>query len=323
MLCLVPAANAQSSGIQGRSQSQKASSQKVQEGKTSFQPILHEVKKGETLWSISQEYSRSVGEIMNANQMTTEQVRQGMKIKIPQGTQEAVTSVKTEPKVQHQIYRVKQKDTFYGIAKQHGITSKQLGDANPKAIPTKLQIGQELIIPEVTPQKKVAQTSTEKRSETASSEVSHPIHRVKNGETFYSIAKEYKISIQDLTQANPSLKPEKLRVGMEVVIPKQQQAPSSPVAQEEVKPAVITPTPKYVGRPSSNQTHTVQKGETLLSLTRKYDVSLDELKIANRLTSRDVLKEGDVVLIPGKEAKSESSTVNREVKPGTTTAKLR
>lgn len=54
--------------------------------------------------------------------------------------------------------------------------------------------------------------------------------------------------------------------------------------------------------------HTVQKGETYYGISRMYGISVDELCKANNCTTNDVLKIGQVLVIPGKEAESAAKT---------------
>lgn len=92
------------------------------------------------------------------------------------------------------VYMVQSGDTFYSIAKKYSITVQQLQDANPGVDPTKLQIGQQIIIPVTT-------------------------YTVQAGDTFYSIAKKYNITVQQLQGANPGVDPTKLQIGQQITIP--------------------------------------------------------------------------------------------------------
>ncbi len=49
--------------------------------------------------------------------------------------------------------------------------------------------------------------------------------------------------------------------------------------------------------------HTVDKGETYYSISRKYGITVDQLQAANGLTSDSVLKAGQKLTIPGSETK--------------------
>ena len=51
--------------------------------------------------------------------------------------------------------------------------------------------------------------------------------------------------------------------------------------------------------PKSTSTyHDVQQGETLISIARKFGVTVEALKAANVFDNDPVLKPGDVILIP-------------------------
>lgn len=50
---------------------------------------------------------------------------------------------------------------------------------------------------------------------------------------------------------------------------------------------------------AQNQTHTVQPGETLFSIARKYGLTVDELAFANGITNPDLIYAGQVLTIPG------------------------
>ncbi len=58
-------------------------------------------------------------------------------------------------------------------------------------------------------------------------------------------------------------------------------------------------TPSIPNEPEVNQgdTYTVQKGDTLYSIARKYNITVDELKILNDLTS-DILSIGQILRVP-------------------------
>lgn len=54
--------------------------------------------------------------------------------------------------------------------------------------------------------------------------------------------------------------------------------------------------------------HTVEKGDTLYSISKKYSVTLDQLRKANNLTESDVIKVGQKLTIPGKDDNKSSTT---------------
>lgn len=92
------------------------------------------------------------------------------------------------------LYTIQAGDTFYSIAKKYNITVQKLQDANPHVDPTKLQIGQQIVIPTT-------------------------LYTIQAGDTFYIIAKKYNITVQELEAANPGVDPTKLQVGQQILIP--------------------------------------------------------------------------------------------------------
>ena len=80
------------------------------------------------------------------------------------------------------------------------------------------------------------------------------IHKVDKGETLYSISKRYNATMNDIAEASPDVK-KGLKAGMTIRVPYQKKA---------------TPTQKA-------KIHTVAKGETLYSISRKYGVTYQQI----------------------------------------------
>jgi LysM repeat protein len=136
---------------------------------------IHEVEKGETLYSISRKYHVTVDAIQNANKSLggSLKLKIGQILTIPgtsvkgaeNKTEKAVTpttkaSVTETKPVKPQskqeaptacnnpsVHIVEKGETFYGISKANGLTVKQLRDANHMSEDMKLKVGQKLIIP--------------------------------------------------------------------------------------------------------------------------------------------------------------------------------
>ncbi len=70
---------------------------------------------------------------------------------------------------------------------------------------------------------------------------------------------------------------------------------------------------------SFSVTHKVEKGETYYSISRKYGISVDELCSANNISTNDVLKVGQSLVIPSKdEQKSEKPATQAPVQSDAT-----
>jgi len=93
-------------------------------------------------------------------------------------------------------------------------------------------------------------------------------HTVEKGETFYGIAKKYKVSLKAVLNANPDINPQALRPGMTVEIPPQE--PPSLEAE-----AVL----------DDGSTYRVRKGDSLYKIASMHQVTVDALMKENNLKS--------------------------------------
>ncbi len=115
-----------------------------------------------------------------------------------------------------QEYTVVKGDTFSGIAKKYpGVSVRALQDANPNVQPTRLKIGQKIVIPApsvgsstgVAPQFSPEPAATEGRTYT-----------VKAGDTLTGIARRNGVSVRAIRNAN-NLRTDRINVGQKLKIP--------------------------------------------------------------------------------------------------------
>ncbi|MBK1879223.1 LysM peptidoglycan-binding domain-containing protein [Pelagicoccus mobilis] len=116
-------------------------------------------------------------------------------------------------------------------------------------------------------------------------------HRVRKGETLAEIAKAYKVSLDAIKSANKITNPNRISVGQKLTIPGVSAA--------------------------TGAKHTVRKGETLDAIAKRYKVSIQAIKTANRITNANRIAVGQKLIIPGlKSAQSASSSTT--ARSGTT-----
>ena len=108
-------------------------------------------------------------------------------------------------------------------------------------------------------------------------------HKIKEGETIESIAKKYLVTPYDIYALNPDAKA-KFQTNTVLIIP------NSKIKNEPIDEA----SKELIGY----KTHKVKRKETLYGLSKKYGVSEDEIKKANRFLYSENLKKGDKIRIP-------------------------
>lgn len=152
------------------------------------------------------------------------------------------------------VYTVAKGDTLYSLSKRYGVTTEELMQANP-TLAQGLKAGENIKIP----QKGVANAKSEKKKAKAAKKLFRN-HYVRKGDTLYSIARIYGISMATLTADNPDVDPAHLAIGQMLYIrrseigtvseepeitpttPEQtpeQSTPTTPTQPEE--PSVVTP----------------------------------------------------------------------------------
>ncbi len=155
-------------------------------------------------------------------------------------------------------YVVQKGDTLYSIANKLGTTVSELKKENNLTSNT-LQIGEVLRIPT----KEIY-------------EEEENIYIVKKGDSLYSIANKYNTTVDELKRIN-NLTSNILSIGQVLKLPSDK---ASNVEKEE-----------------NTISYTVQKGDSLYSIARKYNTTIDRIKDLNNLTTK-LLSIGQVLLIP-------------------------
>jgi membrane-bound lytic murein transglycosylase D len=118
----------------------------------------------------------------------------------------------------------------------------------------------------------------------ASKRVTFVEHFVAKGETMSGIAKRYRVSARLLAEANPKVKPSRLRPGQRLIVPTGG-AISSAMARRMADPAVPAGT-------SASGYHRVRRGETLSGIADEYGVTQRDLRQWNALPANGHIRAG-------------------------------
>ncbi len=213
------------------------------------------VKKGDTLYGIARMYKTSVQELVKLNNLVNSDLSIGQILKIP----EMYNSEEEINLPEYINYTVRKGDTLYSISKKYGITPDLIIKDNSLSN-NNLTIGEVLkirilndngVIEECFGEDYIIPTSTNYISYT-----------VKKGDSLYSIANKYNISVSSIVSAN-NLKSNNLRIGEILKIP-------------------------IVSSGSTTMKYIVKKGDSLYSIARKYNTTVDNLKKKNNLTGNNL-----------------------------------
>ena len=159
-------------------------------------------------------------------------------------------------------YTVQRGDTLWNIAKKFNTNVNEIKRLN-NLKSNVLYVGQTLRVPEYY-----------KAEDTNISYV------VKRGDSLYSIARQYGVNVNDLMKVN-NLTSDLLSIGQIINIPS--------------STTIVTPSEDDII--NEENTYIVQRGDTLWSISRKFGVSVDDIKNANNLTN-EILTIGSTIIVP-------------------------
>jgi len=123
-------------------------------------------------------------------------------------------------------------------------------------------------------------------------------HIVRRGETLYSIAKHYRISVDSLKALN-NLRGNNIGIGQRLLVG----ALPNDSADKRYEPAIVedndytcTEDTREPSHSPKTIKHTVKKGETLFAIAKRYHTTVEKIKRSNNLKS-DSLKIGQKLKI--------------------------
>lgn len=295
--------------IPGRSKDSVGEDESFDDDKIQYDLVEHIVESGENISLIAQRYHISVETICKLNNINKEDyVYPGQRIKIktieqPEGTFIADSSLTDEEKkdilvnsttpsedeYKSTYYTVQPGDTLWSIAQDYGVSMEGIVAVNYLNNKDVLSVGQQLEIP--------AMGGLQQDKD----KVKIIEYTVIKGDSLWNIAQKYDVRMHEIININQLESITRLSVGQKLNIPvsatasapKQETQTTTSVAQQEDKP--------------KDAVYYVQKGDTLWGISRKYQVSLQSITSANRISENSRLVVGQKLVIPNVRSSSVSA----------------
>lgn len=157
------------------------------------------------------------------------------------------------------LYTIIPGDSLYGLARRFNISVEDIMAANPGIDPQNLQIGSQICIP-VPP---VGQCP------------GGFLYVIRAGDTYYSIARQFGTVVPALIAANPGVNPDQLVIGQTICVP----------------------APKPIRCPNG-RLYTIVPGDTLYSISRRFNTTVQAIISANPGIDPNYLRVGQIICVP-------------------------
>jgi LysM repeat protein len=270
----------------------------------------HTVRRGESIYTIARRYRYSVKQLARWNGLKYPyRLKTGRRLRVtPLSKSRRSTNKKSK-----NSHIVRRGENIYKIARRYGYSVKLLAKWNGLKYPYKLKAGRRLRVaplpwsrakPKPSFKRKTKSSQIKKRR---SSSNTKGYHKVKAGETLYSISRRYRANVTNIIRWNRLSKPYNLSVGQILRV-------YSPSGVRIGSKKRKTRSKITRARTNSRYYHTVSKGDTLYSIARRYRKSVQQIAITNKLKKPYHLYKGQRLKITSSKASSKKRTRYHYVK---------
>lgn len=293
----------------------------ISDSETQLVVKYHKVKRGETLSIIARRYGVSVSTLKKWNGLRSSRLKTGQRLRIntyqrvakkeePETVQEELAENKVEQPVEKpnttvqqsvdvdtKYHTVRRGETLGLIAERYGVTVSRLKDWNDLRS-NKIFVGQRLKVVSMVDKGEIEVEGDADVQENATT------HKVRRGESLFSIAEDYGVTIDNLKEWN-NLSGSSIDAGQTLIVNASAAKASKKSSGSSEKKAATTK-------------HKVRRGETLGAIASRYGVTVDNLKDWNNLSSSRI-DVGQTLIVKG----SKSTSSLRSSKSSYTTHTVR
>ena len=205
------------------------------------QTLKHKVVKGESVYTIAKKYDVLESEILALNPQAKGLLQLDMELRIPKKSKKKeLEKKKFVPK--GPSHTIAPGESLSTIADKYNISIEKLRDANPHIVNDQIQMGELLALPkgvkkEISKKESKKEVKKEVNKEdkklSQTKDVSVSKHVILSGESFYVIAKNYKITVDELRTANPQVINDQLKAGDELTIPSSKEVKSKEILPKQ------------------------------------------------------------------------------------------
>jgi len=278
--------------------------------------VSHIVLQGENLSSIAKNYGYSVSELARWNGLKPPYpLSRGQRLRVspwPLKTQpiqglekkQVTQSTTSNQVIYHTVVRG---DTLYSLSKRYGHPIADIVKWNRLQSPYSLSVGQGL---QIGSQKGIANTPcslnpcSQNDSTQAAFHHNTGYHTVVRGDTLYSISRRYGYPVSKIAAWNNLSPPYNLSNGQTLRV----YPPSGILSTVRYKPLL---TQKTALSKLSTHYHTVQRGDTVYSLSKRYGYSVEQIARWNRLIPPYNLSVGQRLQVSTKTSTQQSAKNTR------------
>ncbi|GAB9262617.1 LysM peptidoglycan-binding domain-containing protein [Ligilactobacillus animalis] len=260
------------------------------------------VKAGDSLYRIAVNHNMSLQELKNLNNLSSNLIIPGQVLKVSgQATSNQPSTNTSQNSNQTQAsgngtYTVKAGDSLYRIAVNHNMSLQELKNLN--------NLSSNLIMPgqvlKVSGQATSNQPSTNTSQNSNQTQASgNGTYTVKAGDSLYRIAVNHNMSLQELKNLN--------NLSSNLIMPGQVLKVSGQANTSQPSTNTNTSQNSNQAQASGNGTYTVKAGDSLYRIAVNHNMSLQELKNLNNLSS-NLIMPGQVLKVSGKTVSNKPST---------------
>ena len=228
----------------------------------------HVTKSGETMWDIAQQYGIRITKLAKKNRMiSVDELKTGRVLWLSKNrpTDEPIAYHKVEPPV---ITKPVVKPVASTNNTMKGTVLSDKGEAmQPEELVEEMEEVEE-VEPIIVP---VVDSSEERRKV--------KIHTVAAGESLWGISQLYDVKMDDMLRWNDLPNPDAISIGQNIQV-------KAPIEEASEGKNIVT--------------HTVEAGETVYAISRKYGMTVDEVMDLNGMTNFD-LSTGQELKVYGEE----------------------